>query len=334
MAALVIVAHSWWLTGLGPGPAVGGGQLGSWSVVVFFGISGYLITLSRTHARTGLAFFRGRFLRIVPGLAGCLMLIAFVFAPLAAALGPGQYSISDAVSFVLINLSIVGTQITRTHIGSTLSEVPGADEWNSPLWTLFFEVACYLVVGLLAYLKPELFRAAVVLIFSAAIGLLALEVSAHGATAGDWGPVLCPVCTFLAGSLLCLFRTRIYVQRSAVGMALCLLLFSFFADRLLVFCPIPLAYLILVAGSSQALHRIGSRFDISYGMYIYGWPVQQMLVLAGVAGTVSLGAFAILSLAITAPVAWLSCVVIERPAQAFGRNLSSRTWFETKSAAA
>lgn len=330
MAVLVIVAHSWWLTGLGPGPEIGGGQLGSWSVVGFFALSGYLITLSRINARNASAFFSARFFRIVPGLAACLVVTSFVFAPLAALIGPGKYDLSDAASYVLINISIIGTQLTRAPIGTTLSDVPGANEWNSPLWTLFFEVLCYWVVGLVAFFKQELFRAAIVCMLSVVIGVLLLQVSTYGATAGIWGPVLCPVCTFLAGSLLCLFRTQVFVQKGAICMALCLLVVAFFADRVLVFCPLPFAYLILVAGSSPALHRVGSRFDISYGMYIYGWPVQQMLVLGGVGAALPLWVFAILSVAATAPVAWLSCVLMERPAQRFGRIVGLRNKFRWK----
>lgn len=324
MAALVIVAHSWWLTGLGPGPAIGGGQLGSWSVVGFFAISGYLITLSRIRAGNGLAFLSGRFFRIIPGLAMCLVVTAFVFAPMTTLFGSRSYSLEDATHFVVRNISILGTQLGRTPIGSTLSDVPGADEWNSPLWTLFWEVVCYLLVGLLAYLKPELFRAAIVVVFVVLSGTLLMQVAAHGPTAGPWGSVLCPVGTFLAGSVLCLFRTKIFVTTGAVSLALCLLVASFFAGNVQAFCPLPFAYLILVLGSSPALHRIGSRFDMSYGMYIYGWPVQQILVLGGVGASVPLGVFAVLSLAATAPLAWLSCVFIEGPAQRFGRCIGSR----------
>ncbi len=327
MAALVIVAHSWWLTGLGPGPALAGGQLGSWSVVGFFGISGYLITLSRIRAVSSLAFFSARFLRIIPGLAVCLAVTAFVFAPLATLFGNRSYSLDEAIDYVLINITILGTQLGRTPIGSTLSGIPGADEWNSPLWTLFWEVMCYLLIGFLAYLKPELFRAAIVVIFGVVVGALLMQVAAYGPTAGVWGRVLCPVATFLAGSLLCLFRARVVIKTSVVSMALCLLVVSFLAGNTLALCPLPFAYLTLVLGASPVFHRIGSRFDISYGMYIYGWPAQQILVLAGVAAAVPLGTFAFLSLAVTAPLAWLSCAFVEGPAQEVARQVGARNRF-------
>ena len=112
-----------------------------------------------------------------------------------------------------------------------------------------------------------------------------------------------------------------------MSMALCLLVVSFLAGNTLAFCPLPFAYLILVLGASPAFHRIGSRFDISYGMYIYGWPTQQILVLAGVGAAVPLGIFAFFSLAVTAPLAWLSCAFIEGPAQGMARQMGARNRF-------
>jgi peptidoglycan/LPS O-acetylase OafA/YrhL len=249
------------------------------------------------------------------------MLIAFVMAPIGAFLGSGTYSTFDATAFVANNLSLIGTQLGNVPIGSTLADVPGADEWNSPLWTLFWEVLCYALVGSLALLKPELFRVAIAIFFGLAMGTLVFQVMAQGPTAGPWGKILCPTATFLAGSVLCLFRSRVFLRGDIAMVAAALLALSYSADFFIAFCPLPLAYLILWFGSSPALHRIGSRYDISYGMYIYGWPVQQLLALAGVDALVPLGGFAVFSVLATAPLAWLSCVLIEGPAQRFGRRV-------------
>ena len=48
---------------------------------------------------------------------------------------------------------------------------------------------------------------------------------------------------------------------------------------------IPLTYLLLYVGSTWRT-RLAAKEDISYGMYIYGWPVQQLLALAGVGALV------------------------------------------------
>src|SRR5688572_10368973 len=91
LAALVIVSHSWWLGGYGAEPHPGGMKLGTWAVIGFFGISGYLITRSRVHSRSAVSYCRARFLRIFPGLAVCVAAVAFVMAPLAAGLTGRRY---------------------------------------------------------------------------------------------------------------------------------------------------------------------------------------------------------------------------------------------------
>lgn len=326
MAALVIVSHSWWLGGYGPDPSIAGGKLGSWAVVVFFGLSGYLVTLSRLRSRNSLSFFRARFFRIMPGLVVCLLVIAFVFAPLAGTVGGGRYSLLDASNFVLRNLSLIGTQLGGSPIGSTLADVPDPDHWDSPLWTLFWEVLCYALVGGLSVLKPELFRAATSIFFGLITVFLVLQVLALGSDAGPWGKILCPIATFLAGSVLCLFRSRISMGRDVATCAAVVLVLSYLSGSFIAFCPLPVAYLILWFGSSQVLHRIGSRYDISYGMYIYGWPVQQLLALAGLHTVVPLGILAVVSVLVTAPLAWLSCVLVEGPAQRFGRSMQAPTF--------
>lgn len=326
MAALVIVSHSWWLGGHGPDPTIAGGKLGSWAVVVFFGVSGYLVTLSRLRSRSNMSFFRARFFRIMPGLIVCLLVIGFVFAPVVAILGGHTYSTIDATSFVLRNLSLVGTQMGDTTIGSTLADVPDPGHWNSPLWTLFWEVLCYGLVGALSTLKPELFRGAAVIFFGMATCGLVIQVLVHGTTAGPWGKILCPTATFLAGSILCLYRSRVNLRRDAAMLAVAVLVVAYFSNSFIAFCPMPLGYLILWLGSSPLLHRIGSRYDISYGMYIYGWPVQQLLALVGLHTVVPLGVLAVLSVVVTTPVAWLSCVLVEGPAQRFGRKAATSTF--------
>ena len=59
--------------------------------------------------------------------------------------------------------------------------------------------------------------------------------------------------------------------------------------------------------------RIGVRNDISYGMYVYGFPVQHALILLGFATGSALG-FWVTATLLTAPLAWASWLLVERPA--------------------
>ncbi|GAA2018608.1 hypothetical protein GCM10009740_03120 [Terrabacter terrae] len=93
-----------------------------------------------------------------------------------------------------------------------------------------------------------------------------------------------------------------------------------------VFCavaPLPLGYALLWA-SVAAPTRIGSRNDISYGMYVYAFPVQQTLVLLGASTLVPAPVFALLALALAAPLAWASWRFVESPALRLRRLRLSR----------
>jgi peptidoglycan/LPS O-acetylase OafA/YrhL len=82
LAVLVVVSHSWAIGGFGAEPSLGGAHLGTWSVLGFFCISGYLITASRLGS-SPTRFYRARALRILPAFVVCLVVIAAVLAPLS-----------------------------------------------------------------------------------------------------------------------------------------------------------------------------------------------------------------------------------------------------------
>ena len=95
---------------------------------------------------------------------------------------------------------------------------------------------------------------------------------------------------------------------------------------------LPLACLMLWIGA-RTPSRIGSRNDISYGLYIYGFPVQQALVMWGFAAVGWLG-FAVLGLLATLPIAALSWLVVERPSLRWKSRLTTETPEASERAAA
>ena len=101
LAVLVIVAHSFPISGLGNGLEIGGMSLGLLAVGGFFTISGYLITLSRYRTAFGTFAWR-RFLRIMPAFWVCLIFTGFGAAAIAGAVR-GGWSVSSAAHYVLAN---------------------------------------------------------------------------------------------------------------------------------------------------------------------------------------------------------------------------------------
>jgi peptidoglycan/LPS O-acetylase OafA/YrhL len=72
------------------------------------------------------------------------------------------------------------------------------------------------------------------------------------------------------------------------------------------------AYLLLWAVVALPL-RWQPSADLSYGMYVYHWPLQLLLVEIGLT-TAGLPAFALVSLTVTAAIAYLSWRLVEAPA--------------------
>jgi len=321
LAALVIVSHSWWLGGYGLEPKPGGIKLGTWAVIGFFGISGYLITRSRLRSRSAASYCRARFLRIFPGLAVCVAAVAFLLAPLAAGLTGRRYSLGDALLYFASNLSAGTPGVAVGGIPGSLDGLPDPWLWNGPLWTLFWEIVCYVFVGLaFGMFRLELARVAVLSLFVLGTAA-ALAVDAGwlaSPTPYDWP--LVPVITFLAGSLVYLFRERIPATPITLGLCattMVLIAGTGFASSLI---HLPLCILVLAGSLYLPLAAVGSRYDISYGVYIYGWPVQQFLASQGVHTAVPPLVFAGASLLAVAPLAWLSCRYVEGPAQRWRRS--------------
>jgi len=311
LATVVILSHSWPVTGAGEDPLLGGQDWGDWAVGGFFAISGYLITASRDTTAQLRVFAWKRFLRIYPGYFCALLAVAFIAAPLSTVFTGEPWRATDSLGYVWRNLTLL---ITTPGIGSTLTDSPVANSWNNPLWTLAYETACYALIGLTFTVIPPKFRLATVIVAGVACSIFLVLASG--------GLILIPVVVikglqlgayFAAGAFLYLGRSRI-TMRWPLLLTVALFLGITIALKIdAIFAPLPLALLLMWAGVKLPLQRLGASNDLSYGTYIYGFPVQQLIHIAlpTVNGPLL---FALMSVVATLPLAWLSYRFVERPA--------------------
>jgi peptidoglycan/LPS O-acetylase OafA/YrhL len=317
LAFLVIISHSWSLGGFGYEPRLGDATIGRFAVGGFFAISGFLVTGSRLRLSAGAYGWR-RFLRIFPALWVCLLVTAFVLAPAVGALR-GGWSLSATIRYVSGNSPTVFG--LTNEIGTTLRDVP-VPSWNGSLWTLRHEVACYILIGLAAF--SGTFRSKRWLTaagFGAATGMVI--VFAVTEMSGLFLTFALLLAFFLAGSVLLRYGDRIPLTNPMAGLAIVLFAVTIITHTINIFGPLPVAYLCLWTATvlTERLRKIGSRNDLSYGVYLYGFPVQQLLFLIG---TSRLGPFAFAGLSCVAavPFAAMSWLLVERPAmrmKEFGR---------------
>ncbi|WP_328653869.1 acyltransferase [Micromonospora sp. NBC_00330] len=347
MACGVIVAHAGPLGfgqhNLGAGTFGRQSDLGTLCLYGFFLISGFLITDSALRS-TLRQYVRARLLRVFPGLWACLLVTAFVFAPLVALHENGNLDgfwghPEGPIDYVTTN---VLASMEQFPISGLLADTPygqivgGPSAFDGSLWTLRYDLAFYGIVGILV-VTSVLHRAPrAVLVLTAVCYALVLRdfftaptwssrPPQHGAIgpfpllgafAADW--MLMLGFLFLLGAAARLYAHRIPVTRELgvlAGVALVgsLWLGGFFAVGVPAF-----AYLVLFAAVAlpKRLSGISRRHDYTYGIYIYGFPVQQMIALLGGARFGMLG-YIVLSLLGALLCAVLSWHLVERPALGF-----------------
>jgi peptidoglycan/LPS O-acetylase OafA/YrhL len=270
LASSVILSHAWPLSGLKGDPVFGGMTLGSWAVAGFFAISGFLIAGSRVRL-SALEFAWRRLLRLMPAFWVCLVLIAFVMAPFSVWLGAGQWTVGAAMDYVADNFFL---KINAQGITGTLTDVPFPDAWNGSLWTLFYEAAAYVVIGLALSLgwarRHDRLTCVVLLVAATAVSagrgwIDTLGAPGHIVAFGVW---LAPF--FVAGCLVWSLRATLRPTWAGVltaTAALAVLTAIGNGELTKLLAPIPLAIALLMLGQLLPV-RIGSTNDVSYGVYI------------------------------------------------------------------
>lgn len=287
MALLVIWSHSFAIyygtEAFEPVSLLLGGvyNAGNIAVRVFFVISGFLITVSFIRRKSMLDYLRKRVARIYPGFMAAVAVRLFVIVPLFAQNTPPPHELLKSLGFALLLQNTIPA-VFQTHPVAAV---------NGALWSIPFEFWCYLAVMALgaARLLPR--RA---LILALTLGIVAgkavldiLDRKPGGGIIGEiigWPYLWFSIAPcFLVGMLVYLYRAHIPRSRAlAIGLVIAFIL-SAHVSRLLcdALFPFVAAYATFHVGMSRRAMPDAARFgDFSYGTYLYGFPIQQMLVEA------------------------------------------------------
>lgn len=324
LAALVLYAHAFYISGAGDSPGFNGENLGGWAVAGFFVLSGFLITRSRLRTPAG-TYLLHRVARIFPAFLVCLAVTAAVFAPIALLLRQGDISglLSNPPNPLQYVWGNIALRITQYGIGTTLSGLPYPDIWNGSLWTLYFEFLCYVAVFALGSLA--IYRRSIVFVGAVWAASVALRIlTGYGMTAGldeDFVQFVRLFGFFAGGSLVYMIMERWGLNR-LVGIlsipiaAVLIVLVPVFGGQLAA--PF-IAYGLLYLSTVIPQPRWIATNDVSYGFYIYAWPVQQLTLIAG-GMSLGLPVYILITIVITFALAWLSWIVVERPAMTVVRG--------------
>lgn len=306
-------------------------DLGTMGVDGFFALSGYLIVGSYLSSRSTGRYLWRRCLRILPAFWVCLVLTALLIGPLTALFSSGTTDgyawtgPNSAMTFMRDNALLLIRQFEIT--GGY-----GGESANASLYTLFYEFLCYLAVaaaGVLGLFRLHRSRIGILLGAGWLLALLAVFAAPTLLVGHTSREVLLRFGSmFLFGGLAHFFAHRIrlspagYLAAAAVlaaGMTAGLALPATAAGEergMMIYTLLAspaIAYIVLGLGASTRFAHIGAKRDLSYGLYVYAWPVQATLVVLGAADWWQ-PLFLATTLALSLSLAYLSWTLIEAPA--------------------
>jgi peptidoglycan/LPS O-acetylase OafA/YrhL len=303
-------------------------SLGNVAVAGFFIISGFLVTQSFLASASVWDYFKKRILRIYPGFLGAFLFCIVVVAPLVS---PGVLSRSGFPAGMLL---VNALTLSPPGGGGEFSRLP----WsllNVPMWTIGFEARCYIlaglagVAGLLRYPRAVLGLAVLLLGVRQGMVYAGVPIAVTGPWAGivhalviDPNQALYFAGLFFAGATFRLYHIGAYGRGWAlvcgVGLVFWLGSPALAELGLAVFFP----YLIFWAAFALDLPfaaRIGRGLDLSYGLYLYAWPVSRLILMqAPGIGPWGLAAATTSGAALLACCSWF---LLEQPALSLKRRL-------------
>ena len=326
-ATAVLVSHAFRLTGsIEPVAAVTGETLGDVAVAVFFAVSGFLVAGSWCRDPRLRRFLLRRARRIWPGLAVAVVFAVYVVGPLFTRLAPADYLASGSTrAYLVAKLTLVGGG----------GELPGLfhsnpyPEVNGSLWTLPVEVKAYLCLAALALAGAFRRRWFLPLAWATAAGAAVLFRAYAGSMLSP-GVVLRATgivspssltsravylgAVFLGGALLYSRRDRIALRWPVAGV----LLAAWLATRgsavqwAVGAAAFPYACLCFAYRTRPVLNAFVTRTDLSFGIYLYSYPVEQVIrALVGPTGGPAL--MIALALPVSAGLAFASWHLVEQP---------------------
>lgn len=353
LATMVIFDHAFPLGGYGPNPSLGWSRgqesIGGFAVAGFFAISGYLIAKSGMNADV-VQFLWRRVLRIFPAFLLVLVVGAAIVGPIAWLLsgralssylsfGPG-----GPVAYVVSNADLTMRQwgIHDIFIETPYGQEVGGSVFNGSLWTLSYEFTCYLIIAVLVLFG--LLKRARLLVLGITVFYFVMQIVAVAAPGapGQVVPAFADGYTlklgliFLIGSSIALYSREVLFHDGLALLSLVVVLATLRYGGWTVVGYPAFAYLLLWAAARlpKAFQWIGAKNDYSYGMYVYGFLVQQSTAALG---WYRLGYFpwVVITIAIAAGGAWLSWHAVEKHALAlkdWGPGRGVRHWVEAAKA--
>lgn len=312
-ALMVLVSHHFVLSGKAEPALQGVNSLGGFAVLAFFAISGYLITQS--FLRSSLQGYAiKRVARIFPALVVCAFVMVYLVGGVYSDTPLAAVGSTDAL-LKFLQISTFG----RADIDAVTGGFIFQESLNGSLWTLKFEFGCYVLVALaLSLVRRPVVPLLVLMVFCV---LNVACTSVDHPLAGKVATYTSVCIGFFVGATLAFHQGLLRSRRPramTAGVGLLLMGAAVCGILPLLTSSVGVSLATLTLGTMFNDRMIRGRFDISYGLYLYAFPVQQLLI-----NCTDLGFYPSMAAAVcvTALFAVLSWFCIEKPALAYAGSV-------------
>lgn len=316
-ALMVLYSHSFPLYGLPLPVPITGYSYGALAVYAFFAISGFLVSQSWQADPDLKRYWIKRGLRILPGLIVAVVFTALCVGALVTTLPVYVFlKHGDTWAYIANNVSLV---VSRHGLPGVFETNPFANAVNASLWTLRYEVLMYFLLSVMGWMLPihRLRWASLALLVFFAINRVIQNFDNFNPSIGElfiWKDVVDFGVFFFIGCCLNFFKENKQKNYAFLIFGLPLI---FLSNKTLVLIGLWILMSGLIVVSSHHIFKYTKffeKYDISYGVYIYAFPVQQVCVYVALKSGVGWLLTFVVSLLLTLLLGLLSWKWVESPA--------------------
>lgn len=277
---------------------------GSLAVAIFFMSSGFFVTKSLLKSKDSKKYLHNRFIRIFPPLWFTLIVCILVCGLFFSTSSLDKYFLSIdffkyCLNFILIPVhNLPGVFMNNIYPGVI----------NGPLWTLPIEFVCYLVL-LLAYklnlVNKKSYKYVALLVIVAFVGINLIPLSIKG--------YIQPCFLFFWGSFYWVYRDKITMKNTYFLFSLVafVILIGLGYGQVASFLFVPYLTLYIAFCLPQCNNRLASLGNLSYDIYLCGWPIQQM-VISLFGGSMLVGMNILISIPLSILVGYITYNLVEK----------------------
>ncbi|MEX5354147.1 acyltransferase [Pseudomonas juntendi] len=305
-ALCVLFSHHYALSKIAGPKVIGSLSFGGFAVMIFFSISGFLITKSFHNSESSWSYLEKRLRRLIPGLVGCSIFLVV----LSGMLGSSRF-IDFVFSARGYNAFIETVTMGLLKDTNGLTQKFIVPAINGSLWTLAYELKCYLIIPAVLILFRRSTKSLIVLLVLCIWHQAIYQI--NGYNNNQLSVLTSLLIPFTIGALMHFYEGMWSGTKPKILIAAACLLVLLITPKtgMIQSAYYPaLSILTIIIGTSFSDKLISGKFDYSYGIYIYAFPAQQICI-----NLIDIGFWPsmLLSVFVTVVLAAVSWHLIEKP---------------------